>query len=174
MEEKVVGAQTCLDMVNPDNEWRGKVCEMDVGKSSHEYTFGEWPLLFNTKYEVSVHLFNWNGFIGEPSTNTFTLRGMTRTTPMAVAPPTNLRIVQTSDTVIVQWQSAYSENGKALKPLGWRVCVGGSCRDPDHGNSANWFVAYTKPLDDSTITVQGIGKFNGVQILSEPVSIVVP
>ena len=98
------------------------------------------------------------------------------TTPLAPAPPTNLIITYVPNSagikfLSVRWDSSYDENGEALAPEGWRVCMGESCeeRGPD-----DRYPTYYNPTPGTTITVQGMAKYNGVRIVSEPVSGAVP
>ncbi len=171
-----MGAQVCLDMAKPDAEWLGAVCELVTDSSSKTYTFGEWPLLFNRAYIASAQLFTTNGFISDPVAKTFTVPGASLTTPMTPAPPTNLRTELAKSSIgdlilSVRWDSTYDENGKALEPTGWRMCMGESCKEmrPDD----RW-QSYTNPTPGTTITLQSLAKYNGVLLVSKPVSGAVP
>ncbi|MYA62579.1 MAG: hypothetical protein F4X94_08420 [Dehalococcoidia bacterium] len=174
-----VGVEVCLDMLeDPDREWRGPVCELIIDSSSKTYTFGEWPLIFNREYKASAQLFNYDGYIGKPATTTFTFPGITVYTPMAVAPPTNLEVVHHGNRVVaVEWDTSYSENGKALNPEEWQVCWDGSCVDQiNHGGNIRRYRLYINPTISSggAVTVRGVATHNGVQVLSAPASWTAP
>lgn len=94
-------------------------------------------------------------------------------TAPTVAAAKNLRIAHhTNGAMVVQWDSAYRENGEALKPEGWQVCPGDSCFDTSADD--NPVGVYDNPVRGTTLTVQGLATSDGIRIESAPVSIVVP
>ena len=166
---------------DPNGEWLGAVCELVTDSSSKTYTFGEWPLVFNREYKASAQLFEWDGYIGDPVETTFTVSGATLFKPHFVASPTNLTVSHISgQRVAVQWDSVYDANGwadGALKLEGWQVCWDESCGDlSDRSSDGQRFAHYENPTISSggKVTVRGVGTYNGVRVLSEPLSWTAP